>query len=277
MNAIEGPAKIPRNLSGCSSRGRVAPCLARVDTGETGIGIGPHASNRAGGIVVRTPEETARAGAARVEAVALDLRREQHRRLPAQAHCGRRSSMPMLTPAPTTLSSTSPPRRPPTSTSRLLASIRSRRTGRSRSTAPCRRSQSSLDRRLHPGRSGGVPFRYPDAFSSAVQSIAVTGSPTGGTFRLDSTIPGTVGTAFVTCNATAATVQVRWTRFWVRQLCGLWRTGTRFSLHDHVSERSRGPGDSGSVGYRNNLTGGTNPGVLVQTTTVGGLATADPM
>src|SRR5271157_6165907 len=53
----------------------------------------------------------------------------------------------------------------------------------------------------------GVPYRYPNAISSAVQSIAVTGSPTGGTFTLKTAAPFAVNTITLPYNATAATVQ----------------------------------------------------------------------
>src|SRR5271166_2104072 len=53
----------------------------------------------------------------------------------------------------------------------------------------------------------GVPYRYPNAVSSAEQSVALTGSPTGGTFTLTTGAPFAVNTVTLPYNATAATVQ----------------------------------------------------------------------
>ena len=40
----------------------------------------------------------------------------------------------------------------------------------------------------------GVPYLYPNAVSSTVQTVALTGSPTGGTFTLTTAAPLPVGT-----------------------------------------------------------------------------------
>ena len=53
----------------------------------------------------------------------------------------------------------------------------------------------------------GVPYNYPNAVSSAVQSIALTGGPTGGTFTLTTGAPFAVNTVTLPYDATAATVQ----------------------------------------------------------------------
>ena len=54
----------------------------------------------------------------------------------------------------------------------------------------------------------GVPYRYPDQVSSAVQSLLVSGEPTGGSFTLTTSAPLPVGiTPPIPYNATAAEVQ----------------------------------------------------------------------
>src|SRR5262245_23676870 len=54
----------------------------------------------------------------------------------------------------------------------------------------------------------GVPYRYPNSITSAVQTLSVLGSPTGGSFTLTTSAPLPVGTtAAIPYNATAATVR----------------------------------------------------------------------
>ena len=53
-----------------------------------------------------------------------------------------------------------------------------------------------------------VPFRYPSAFSSAVQTININGFPTGGTFTFTTASPLPIGTTVpIPFNASNATIQ----------------------------------------------------------------------
>ena len=53
----------------------------------------------------------------------------------------------------------------------------------------------------------GIPYRYPDEFSSAVQTLTMNGVPTGGTFTLTTSAPLPVATVTIPFDATAAQVQ----------------------------------------------------------------------
>ncbi|WP_165232189.1 Calx-beta domain-containing protein [Aquisphaera insulae] len=127
------------------------------------------------------------------------------------------------------------------------------------------------------GNGAGVPYRYPAGISSSVQSLSVTGSPTGGSLTLTTAAPLPVGTITVPYDATAATVQAA--------LGGLIGNG------NVAVTGGPGPDASFSISFQGiyahedipdligngaGLTGGTSPGVLVQTTTAGGVATTTP-
>ena len=124
----------------------------------------PHASRRAGGISLESQEESPRAGAARGEAIALDDRREQYRRLrrrvtapgDPRCQCTRRLRRHRV--------QTFLPRQPPTSTS-LVAGfdpVTQAWTITLDSPLPPIKSTLQIDG-YSQARSGGVPFRYPNA------------------------------------------------------------------------------------------------------------------
>ena len=204
---------------------------------------------RAGGISLESQEESPRAGAARVEAIALDPRREQHQRLrrriaaagDPRCQCRRGADdIEFDIPASTAPNLDVPGRRD---------SIRSRRPGRSRSTVLCRRSRVtvSIDG-YSQARGGGVPFRYPNAVSSAVQTPRRHGQSDGGTFTLIDSIP-------VACRYDGSSSPATPTRprsraalkpiVGCRQRRGFGRPGSRYVLHHHVpGTRMRGPADS---------------------------------
>ena len=124
----------------------------------------------------------------------------------------------------------------------------------------------------------GVPYRYPNAVSSAVQSVAVTGSPTGGTFTLSTVAPLPAGTTVpIPYDASAATVQAA--------------LGAIIGINNIIVSGGPGPSTPYTITFQNaygledipalgadgtGLTGGTGMGVLVQTTTMGGAAVGDP-
>jgi hypothetical protein len=123
----------------------------------------------------------------------------------------------------------------------------------------------------------GVPYRYPNAVSSAVQSLALTGSPTGGTFTLTTAAPLPVGkTGPIPYDATAATVQAA-----LGAIVGINNIavtggpspGSPFAITFQNAEGLQSIPNLGADGT--GLTGGTTPGVLVQTTVAGGAAIGD--
>ncbi|MFO0890051.1 MAG: hypothetical protein U0790_13040, partial [Isosphaeraceae bacterium] len=123
----------------------------------------------------------------------------------------------------------------------------------------------------------GIPFRYPNAISSAVQQVAVTGGPTGGTFTLTTSAPLPIGTATIPYDANAATVRAA--------------LGTIVGPGNVTVQGGPAPDSAFTIAFQNayaamdipdlvaaagGLTGGTNPGVLVETQIPGGLPTDDP-
>ena len=111
-----------------------------------------------------------------------------------------------------------------------------------------------------------------------MQSIALTGSPTGGTFTLTTAAPFAVETVTLPYNATAATVQAALGPY-VGGINNIAVTGG--PLPDTALTITFQNGDGGQaisdlVGNGNGLTGGTNSGVLVQTTVAGGTTIGDP-
>ena len=125
----------------------------------------------------------------------------------------------------------------------------------------------------------GVPYRYPNAVSSAVQSIAVTGSPTGGTFTLTTAAPS----ACRDCHNSLQRHGARRSRP---------ASGPIVGINNIAVTGGPGPDTPFTITFQNadglqdipdlvangsGLTGGTSPGVLVQTTVAGGTATADPV
>ena len=126
----------------------------------------------------------------------------------------------------------------------------------------------------------GVPFRYPAQVSSAVQTIALSGVVTGGTFTLSTVAPLPVGTTGpIAFNASAAQVQAALS-----------------AIHDSTGSLAGNVSVSGSAGAYTvtfqgayagmaipNLIGnpsgmtGTTPGILIGTQVQGGVATGDPV
>ena len=125
------------------------------------------------------------------------------------------------------------------SMSRFPALIRPRKTGRSRCKVLCRRSPTRCRLTVTPRLLSACRISYPNAISSAVQSVAVTGSPTGRNLHPDDrraadrrqrcTIP---------YDATAATVQARSGAIvGINNIDRHGRPRAGHLVHDHISER----------------------------------------
>jgi hypothetical protein len=115
----------------------------------------------------------------------------------------------------------------------------------------------------------GVPYRYPDQISSAVQTLTITGTPTGGTFTLTSAAPLPVATtAPIPYTATAAQVQSA-----LDAILGAGNTVVS-GLPQALTITFRGA-DAGEaipdLAATNNLTGGIGPSITVAATSVGGI------
>jgi len=123
----------------------------------------------------------------------------------------------------------------------------------------------------------GVPFRYPDAVSLAVQSVAVLGSPTGGTFNLTTLYPlPEVTTDEIAFNANAATVQAA-----LEAVIGAGNVTVGGGPAPDAAFTITFGGAYArqtllEMQAQSNLTGGTNPGVVVQTLGVGGTPVEEP-
>ena len=124
----------------------------------------------------------------------------------------------------------------------------------------------------------GVPFRYPDQVSSAVQTLLVSGLPSGGSFTLTTSAPLPVGiTPPIPYNATAAQV--------LSALEGIIPAGDVSVTGGPVNTADVFVTFQGTYGAEaipnliatSSLLGGTSPGVVVQTTTVGGIALIPPL
>ncbi|MGO9469386.1 MAG: beta strand repeat-containing protein, partial [Isosphaeraceae bacterium] len=119
----------------------------------------------------------------------------------------------------------------------------------------------------------GVPFLYPNSTSSAVQTLSILGSPTGGTFTLTTASPLPVGTtAAIPYTADAATVQ--------NALAAIIGAGNVAVTGGPLPSGSLTITFQGAYAQQaipnltvtNNLTGGNSPGVDVTTSTPGGVA-----
>jgi hypothetical protein len=123
----------------------------------------------------------------------------------------------------------------------------------------------------------GVPFRYPAQESSTVQSLSISGSPTGGFITLSTVAPLPAGTTSpIPYNANEAAVQAA--------LEGVVGAGNVTVSGGPL------PGSAMTIQFggiyvgrplptligANSLTGGTNPSLTIQTLTVGGLPTGNP-
>jgi hypothetical protein len=126
-----------------------------------------------------------------------------------------------------------------------------------------------------------VPYRYPTQVSSAIQSLSVTGIPSGGTFTLTTTVslPPSANptTPPLPYNATAAQVQAA--------LEGIFGTGNVVVTGGAVNFPAvtikfqgayQGQAIPDLIGT-SSLIGGVNPGVSVATTTLGGVPLSNPL
>ena len=275
-------ARRPAGGPSGSSRGRLAPCFARVVGERVASWIGPHASAGPAGYRAELTEESPRPGGAGNEAVALDLRRDQHR---TTADRRTRSAQAIIDanadPAPDDIEFDIPaPIRSPTG--RPGARIRpGTQTWRITLNSPLPTiTNTGLDRRVLPGPCGGVPFSLSQALIlRRSRRIAVMGSPTGGTLH-----------------AEHRRLPCRWNddgRFRTtptRPRCQSCSDGDRREranvavaggpaadtvVHHHVPGRvSRAQPIPDLDRRRNNLTGGTNPGRPGRSSHVGGVPLA---
>ena len=123
------------------------------------------------------------------------------------------------------------------------------------------------------GAGGGEPFLYPSSISSAVQSLSIVGSPTGGSFTLSTSSPLPAGTtAALPFTADAGTVQDA-----LEAIIGAGNVAVTGGPL---------PAASLSITYQgayadeaipdltatSSLTGGNSPSVAVATSTIGGVA-----
>jgi hypothetical protein len=124
----------------------------------------------------------------------------------------------------------------------------------------------------------GVPFRYPSQVSLAVQSLTVLGSPTGGSFTLTTLAPFPTGTtAPIPYNANAGTVQAA-----LEAIIGVGNvTVAGGPAPDTPMTITFGGAYARRIlptlQWTNNLIGGTNPGLSIQTVSIGGTPVGDPI
>jgi hypothetical protein len=124
----------------------------------------------------------------------------------------------------------------------------------------------------------GVPFRYPSQVSLAVQSLTVLGSPTGGTFTLSTLAPLPTGTTGpIPYNANAGTVQAA-----LEAIIGAGNvTVAGGPAPDSPMTITFGGAYARRIllplQWTSNLTGGTNPGLSIQTVSIGGTPIGDPI
>ena len=122
-----------------------------------------------------------------------------------------------------------------------------------------------------------VPFRYPIAISSASQLISLIGSPTGGSFTLTTSAPLPVGTtAPIPYDASAATIRAS-----LEAIVGVGNISVTGGpapessfVVSFINTYARQAIPNLSV--TSSLIGGTSAGVVVETTTVGGVPTGNP-
>jgi hypothetical protein len=124
-----------------------------------------------------------------------------------------------------------------------------------------------------------VPYRYPTQTGNAVQTLAILGSPTGGTFTLSTQSPPLPGgtTPAIPYNATAATVQAD-----LEQVVGAGNvvvTGGPGPDQPYIIEFIGAFARETVLPLQlqsNNLTGGNAPGVSVDVVAVGGTGLSAP-
>ncbi len=123
------------------------------------------------------------------------------------------------------------------------------------------------------GRWRGEPFLYPDSTSSAIQTLSILGSPTGGSFTLSTSSPLPGGTtAAIPFTADAGTVQ--------DALAAIIGDGNVTVTGGPLPNDSLSIAFSGAYAQEaipdltptSNLTGGNSPSVGVATSTMGGVA-----
>jgi hypothetical protein len=122
----------------------------------------------------------------------------------------------------------------------------------------------------------GVPFRYPDQISSNVQSVTITGTPTGGTFTLSTSSPlpqGTTGP--IAYNASPAQVQAA-----LESIQGMMGNVAVTGSVGFYTIAFRGAFAGQTLPQLTaNASGltGTTPGILVATVNLGGLPISSPI
>ena len=119
-----------------------------------------------------------------------------------------------------------------------------------------------------------IPYLYPNSISSAVQTLSILGSPTGGTFTLTTSAPLPVGTtAAIPYTADAGTVQ--------NALAAIIGAGNVVVTGGPLPSGSLTITFEGAFAQQaipnlsvtnNNLTGGTSPSGAIATSTIGGVA-----
>jgi len=116
-----------------------------------------------------------------------------------------------------------------------------------------------------------VPYRYPNAVSLAIQTLTVLGSPTGGSFTLTTSFPLPSGTTeAIPYNANAGTVQAA-----LEAVIGVGNVAvTGGPAPDQPFTITFGGAFARQTVVQlqgtSNLTGGTNPGINVETVSIGG-------
>jgi hypothetical protein len=124
----------------------------------------------------------------------------------------------------------------------------------------------------------GVPFRYPSQVALAIQRLTVLGSPTGGSFTLTTLFPLPSGTtAAIPYNANAGTIQAA-----LEAVIGAGNvTVTGGPAPDQPFTITFGGAFARQIllplQWTSSLTGGTNPGLSVETVSVGGTPIGTPI
>ncbi len=121
-----------------------------------------------------------------------------------------------------------------------------------------------------------VPYRYPDQVSSAVQDLTIGGEPTGGTFTLSTLAPLPVGTTPpISYSASADEVQQA-----LALVLGNANVSVTESLPGTFAIAFQGADADEAIPNliaSNDLTGGSNANIHVQTVTAGGALIGNPM
>ena len=118
-----------------------------------------------------------------------------------------------------------------------------------------------------------IPYLYPDSISSAVQTLSLLGSPTGGTFTLSTAAPLPVGTtAAIPYTADAPAVQSALTAIIGAGNVAVTGGPLPNSSLTITFEGAFAGEAIPDLATTSSLTGGTTPSATVTTATVGGIA-----